>query len=633
MTIQRQHSGIMGLNPTINQKDNPYAPGSDLYKLQGWQLSESLSITKRKGFQKLNQVQLIDAGDLSAFTGLFELIFSTGAQSKKITTTTKGLYVFDTPIQGVWNSISLSGVGGIRTGNFSNLYAARVLFDQLYIGGGGSTDLNIRFDGTNAYKMGITAPSSAPTVSAPQAGGSLNPTSSTGYSWVITFANALNQESNPSPVSNSVQIVGGSGNYTVNLSNIPVSSDPQVTKRLIYRTTADGAVWLLVYTINDNTTTTYSDGNADSTLGIAADFFSNGVPPHFTMIEIFQGVAFMAGDPNNKSRIWFSANSRPANLNSNDFRDLDPNDGDMITGLRKFQSTVVATKNYSIWLAIGSDRTTFGFNKQASVVGSVNNASIVEVPGQNKLIFLTPDARFYSFDGVTAAPVAQQLEPILQNINKGKLAATVGCQVPALNQVRWLVYNGSYNLGNLIIWYDYVLDKWGTISINNTKANVIAALHDENNNLGFYAGGITDLDSNTMGGFVWRGDSGGSDDGLPISAEVVDRGHPRYLVNPIGEAINYPTPENIKIFSHLFIWFLPMPNVTLNAYGYIDSPESTPIFIGSVSCNNPSGQAHLHFNLRGRRLYIRIVETSTLQGITLRGWKIYYYDVGRHNAP
>jgi hypothetical protein len=53
----------------------------------------------------------------------------------------------------------------------------------------------------------------------------------------------------------------------VNLSSIPVSADPRVTGRKLYRTIAGGSVLLLLTTIGDNVTTTYADNTADGSLG------------------------------------------------------------------------------------------------------------------------------------------------------------------------------------------------------------------------------------------------------------------------------------------------------------------------------------------------------------------------------
>ena len=104
--------------------------------------------------------------------------------------------------------------------------------------------------------------------------------------------------------------------------------------------------------------------------------FANGVPPIFSMIDIYQGIAFMGGDPANLSRVWFSGNGRPYAVDSNDYRDLDPNDGDILKGIKRYQGTIVAFKNNSIWNATGQDRDSIAFTKVISSIGAVNNACI-----------------------------------------------------------------------------------------------------------------------------------------------------------------------------------------------------------------------------------------------------------------
>jgi hypothetical protein len=54
---------------------------------------------------------------------------------------------------------------------------------------------------------------------------------------------------------------------SASLTSIPISPDPFVTKRRIYRTAANGSTFKVVADINDNTTTTYTDTLADASLG------------------------------------------------------------------------------------------------------------------------------------------------------------------------------------------------------------------------------------------------------------------------------------------------------------------------------------------------------------------------------
>lgn len=618
-----QKSGVLGLSTDLDKKTNTFIPTNDFYKSQGWYLIEANSIAKRRGFQKLNSFQLQESGTPSSFTSILEYTPSVGT-AKQIATTTKGLYVYNTPVANQWNSIDLAAVSGVRTGTIDQLYDSAILFDQLYLGGGASADKNIRFDANNAtpaaYLMGIVAPTVVATTSL----GGTGITAITGYQYTYSYYNsAIGLESNALLTLSTT--TGVFANKTVTVT-VAYSADIQVDKIRIYRTTDGGGLPLLVGTVTNVPgvgTTAFADNFSDATLTIAVEYFAYGVPAHFSMIEIYKGVAFMAGDPNNLSRMWFSANGKPANVNSNDFRDLDSNDGDIITGIKRYKTTVVAFKNNSIWNASGDDRTTFGFEKRVSSVGSVNNASIVDVPVKGLLAFISSTARIYFYDGVDATPTALNIEPILTGLNPLKLLKAVGSVNTSLNQVRWIVPDGGSNYCDLMIWYDYILNKWGTTNISNVKANYCTTMHDAQGKVQFYLGGVRDVAGAVGGGYVWQGDTGGTDDGIAIACEVVDRGHPRQQGNV----------ENVNMYDHIFVWFKPTASTTLSIYAYADDPDGTPIFIKDITCDNPSGQEHIHLNMICRRLYIRIVESSNIQGLVLRGWRVWFKDVGRHHAP
>lgn len=110
----------------------------------------------------------------------------------------------------------------------------------------------------------LGVPSAAPTV-AVGAAGALTGT----YHYAVTFAvvdinsSAIVGESLPSATSAAVVPAA----QQVSLSAIPVSSNPRCNARNIYRTVAGGSQLKFVATINDNTTTTYTDNLADGSLG------------------------------------------------------------------------------------------------------------------------------------------------------------------------------------------------------------------------------------------------------------------------------------------------------------------------------------------------------------------------------
>jgi hypothetical protein len=81
------------------------------------------------------------------------------------------------------------------------------------------------------------------------------------YKYLVTFANTTTgtrSNSNPTPLE--VKNVLRQG---VQLKNIPISTDSQVDRREIWRTTNGGSIFFLAGAINDNETTTYLDTAAD----------------------------------------------------------------------------------------------------------------------------------------------------------------------------------------------------------------------------------------------------------------------------------------------------------------------------------------------------------------------------------
>lgn len=88
------------------------------------------------------------------------------------------------------------------------------------------------------------------------------------HSYVVTFVGEDASESESGVISNVVSSISGS-NGQIALTGIPLGSTAVVSRKL-YRTSANGSSYKLLATISDNTTTTYADNLADSTLGAVA---------------------------------------------------------------------------------------------------------------------------------------------------------------------------------------------------------------------------------------------------------------------------------------------------------------------------------------------------------------------------
>lgn len=114
----------------------------------------------------------------------------------------------------------------------------------------------------------ITDPGSAPNISAGLSAGLMGTVGA--YSYKVSFVTGFG-ESKAGPASASVVAANGS----MELLLIPIPADKNVIARRIYRTVEGGAIYLLLTTIADNTTTTYTDLLADGSLGAAEPIVNN----------------------------------------------------------------------------------------------------------------------------------------------------------------------------------------------------------------------------------------------------------------------------------------------------------------------------------------------------------------------
>jgi hypothetical protein len=149
------------------------------------------------------------------------------------------------------------------------------------------TGLDFSLPGNSWNNPGTAPAPTALTAGAPSSGGSC--TAGT-HSYKVTYvmsattasATAPYTESTPGAVSNFITCTGPNG--TVALSSIPTGPSG-TTARKIYRTLAnDVSDFYLLTTINDNSTTTYNDTSADSSLGaMIAGYDASG--PVMTRVE------------------------------------------------------------------------------------------------------------------------------------------------------------------------------------------------------------------------------------------------------------------------------------------------------------------------------------------------------------
>lgn len=197
--------------------------------------------------------------------------------------------------------------------------AATEYQQHMFIGNGNV--IPYKYNGTDFTRHGVYPPTTTSTV-ASQAAGVLNGD----YRYKVTYVNSQSVQGDVGPVTTTF----AAANATLRITSIPVA--PQsfgISARKIYRnTTAASGTYKLVTTINDNTTTTYDDNNADSALGAEAPS-DMGVPPKYGVICYHRDRLF-CNDPENPNMLKYSDLNEPYTFGALNLRRFGDNTTDIV---------------------------------------------------------------------------------------------------------------------------------------------------------------------------------------------------------------------------------------------------------------------------------------------------------------
>ncbi|MDE2104259.1 MAG: hypothetical protein KGL39_43885 [Patescibacteria group bacterium] len=273
----------------------------------------------------------------------------------------------------------------------------------LFASNGNDTPIKLDLS-LNATRWGINPPGACTT--AVGAAGNLNGT----YYYIITYFNAY-QESSGGTVSAAVNPV----NQKVSLTNIPVSTDPQVTGRNIYRFGGTQQATQLVGTITDNTTTTFTDNVADTAI-TGQDLVQYRDPPqNFYTITSHQGRTWgfgyngtAVGEPasiSGSSDLWYSNYEEPWGFNAvSQVIPIGRNSGnDIAVGLNSYMNTLYCFKSRSFWAVYGSTAADYTAQKLYDK-GCASRKSIKQAFGL--LFWATPENSIVMFNGLTLTDIS-----------------------------------------------------------------------------------------------------------------------------------------------------------------------------------------------------------------------------------
>lgn len=347
---------------------------------------------------------------------------------------------------------------------------------------------------------GIVAPITAPTLSV-SGSEDLNGT----YVYSITFGNSV-QESSQGLISQPITVT----EQGIQLTGIPVSTDPQVTERNIYREGGSLGQFFLVTTLNDNTTTTYLDNTSDTTLANNITLTPRRDPPYiFKFIATHQERIFGWGDAENPSVVWFSNLNEPWGFDTvNGFLPVGTNSyADPAAGMSSQGSLLILNKVRSVYAVQGSTSADFIAFKLADT-GCRSGLSVSSLDGVTNWI---NKRGIWTCNGGAPANIS---DGVYQTSNIKSVIASLSDE--DLNNATGFWYDRMYHVSfptlNATYFFDTRTQGW--YKLGWATSQVFTDAESDQTVLGF--------NLQTVGGFdQWF--TGGTDLGQPITASLTSR--------------------------------------------------------------------------------------------------------------
>lgn len=370
-------------------------------------------------------------------------------------------------------------------------------------------------DGTNWHNLGITPPQAACSAAAGAAG-----TPNGTYIYFVTFTSSLGGESGPSPsatvtvasqrvsltniptglstgsttnASTSITAVTNISAWTVGMrisgSGIPAGAtveavdsgastltlsaaatataagvtltDPQYNARKIYRQGGTASGTLLVTTLSDMTTTTYTDNTADSALGAAMTTSGYAAPP------LLQGVAIspygtLLGFVDDT--LHYAETGKPYAFKATNTIGVNED----VKAVAHFAGQFLVLSTAAPYLILGTNADTFRMVNIPSQQGCVERDTVVDMGFG--IFYLSPDG-ICVFEGRTVEVISKQ------GLSDTFMAGVASAHAKAVKfNERYILFvqsGTSFPSGGYLEWDQRIDGKWkqGTIAANAVHYN------------------------------------------------------------------------------------------------------------------------------------------------------------------
>lgn len=267
-----------------------------------------------------------------------------------------------------------------------------------------------------------------------------------------TFVNKDGHESNPGPVSSFIK----ADRQAVDVTEIQVSADPQVTGVFLYRTDETlGATYRVTSKPLTNGTTTFHDDNGDSVLtGIATQMVVDNDPPPkgVGVAGPYQGRLLVWGGTK-ASRLYWSKQLMPFAFRNPDgpdgaWTDVG-DDGDAIQAITIRPNVAYIYKRFDIFYLAGDPEGSGGQCQRTNARMGVAGPNAV-AQGTNVDYFASQSGQgVYQFSGDTATKISAAIDPIFKGEAK---VLPSGAVIPPVGN--WSTMALGFSGSRLYLSYD-----------------------------------------------------------------------------------------------------------------------------------------------------------------------------------
>ena len=362
-------------------------------------------------------------------------------------------------------------------------------------------DTNRLVEPTTTYGLGIVAPAGTPTL-APVDGGALTGT----YRYVITYLRSGNYqaESNPGPESSPITV----GAKKIHLSSIPVSSDPKVDKKEIYRTTEGGAIFFWVAEIA-NATEDYEDDITELGDQVSYDRYP---PPVAICAEVWDDKVWFV-PKSARNQLQFTNTGYAEEMAYDNIIQVKGKDSDEIMMIRVYENSLHILKHKSLFRLDKIGESSYEMTKIPFSTGTDAPATVA-VAGGLMMWLSKRGIEVLSGQSILDPPVSTLIPKTMASINQAAIAKAFG-EINEKEGEYWLaVPTGISTEPDLIIVFDYLRGKIDRYEF----AKKLTAMHnvrDASSKLQFITG--------TSDGNLYIQDSGYTDDGTTIEARFMTK--------------------------------------------------------------------------------------------------------------